>query len=155
MARRPKPGHKGARRAAHIVDDYCRVLWACAEWLSEARFVADHPLESLRLGRLPTHEIETIEADDQQRLLDACDPGSPLGQHDVVSRHLGALAPGLATERVDASPGGADGAARLVRANGGSQRRATRPLHRKRRPHGSRQLGRTPETIRRPSMDRC
>ena len=38
-----------------------------------------HPPGTFRPGRLPTREVEPIAADDQQRLLDACDPRSTPG----------------------------------------------------------------------------
>ena len=79
MARpRRKPGHEGERRAAHTVNGYCRVLRAFAGWLAKAGYVDAHPLGTFRPGRLPTREVEPIAADDQQRLLEACDPRSPL-----------------------------------------------------------------------------
>ena len=85
MARpRRKPGHEGERRAAHTVNGYCRVLRAFAGWLAEAGYVDAHPLGTFRPGRLPTREVEPIAADDQQRLLDACDPRSPLGLRDLA-----------------------------------------------------------------------
>ena len=85
MARpRRKPGHEGERRAAHTVNGYCRVLRAFAGWLAEAEYVDAHPLGTFRPGRLPTREVEPIAADDQQRLLDACDPRSPLGLGDLA-----------------------------------------------------------------------
>ena len=81
---RRKPGHEGERRAAHTVNGYCRVLRAFAGWLAEAGYVDAHPLEKFRPGRLPAREVEPIAADDQQRLLDACDPRSPLGLRDLA-----------------------------------------------------------------------
>ena len=85
MARpRRKPGHEGERRAAHTVNGYCRVLRAFAGWLAEAGYVDAHPLGTFRPGRLPTREVEPIAADDQQRLLEACDPRSPLGLRDLA-----------------------------------------------------------------------
>ena len=79
-----KPGHEGERRATHTVNGYCRVLRAFAGWLAEAGYVDAHPLGTFRPGRLPTREVEPIAADDQQRLLDACDPRSPLGLRDLA-----------------------------------------------------------------------
>ena len=81
---RRKPGREGECRAAHTVNGYCRVLRAFAGWLTDAGYLGDHPLRTFRPGRLPTRDVEPIAADDQQRLLDACDPRSPLGLRDLA-----------------------------------------------------------------------